>query len=64
MDDNATRDKIFKWELIRDDCDDEEMHQFLALLKRINGLMADDDDETQENERRKVSRRVKRHKTS
>ena len=37
---DATRDKIFKEDLIRDYWDNEEVHQFLVLSKRRDGLMA------------------------
>ena len=42
---DASRDRIFQREKTREECDDEEVYQFLFLLKRRNWLMADEADE-------------------
>ena len=53
MNDDATKDKIFKGELMREEFDNEEVHQFLLFLKRRNVLIVDEEDEIQESKWRK-----------
>ena len=56
----AARDRIFKGETTIEECDDEEVCHFLLLLKRRDGLIADEEDEAQESELIKVVRKEKR----
>ena len=62
--DDIIRDKILKGELTRDYCNNEEVFQFLALLKRRNVLIADNEDEMLKIEQRKFASRTKRRSTS
>ena len=45
INDDETRDNILNGDLRRDKCDDDDVCQFLLLLKRPNGLMPDDEEE-------------------
>ena len=48
----------------REECDDEEVCQFLILLKRPKGLMPDKEDELQTNEWKQVVFGAKKRCTS
>ena len=62
---DITRDRMFVGELTRDECNAEEVFQFL-LLKRKYGLKVDKDDEINENENesRMAMKKAKRQSTS
>ena len=60
VNENKTRDAIMKGELNRDECDDEEVYQFLRLLKRPNRLTLDEEDFVQMNEWKQVARKAKK----
>ena len=64
MKENDTRDNAMKEELNREECDNEEVRQFLMLLKRPKGLMPDNKNEIQLNEWKQVVRRATKRVTS
>ena len=41
INENNTRDAIMKEKLNRDECDNDDVHKFLQLLKRPKGLNLD-----------------------
>ena len=53
-----------KGELNRDECDDEEVHHFLKVLKRPKRLKPDEEDIMQKSEWKQVVRKAKRRSTS
>ena len=63
-DENKTRDAIMNGELNKEECDDEEVYQFLRLLKRSKRLMPDDEDCMQINEWKQVIRKAKKRRMS
>ena len=60
INENNTRDAIMKEKLNRDECDNDDAHQFLQLLKIPKGLIPDNEDDPQVNERKQVVRRAKK----
>ena len=62
--DNKTRDTIMNGELNRIECGEEDVCQFLKLLKRPKDLMLDEEDCMQVNELKQVVRREKKRSTS
>ena len=61
---NKTRDGTMKGELNRDECDEEEVCQFLNLSKIPKRLMLDEEDSTQMSEWKQVARKAKKRNTS
>ena len=51
-------------ELKRDKCDEEDVHQFLNLLKRTKGLTPDEEDHVDVNEWKQVVTKAKKRSTS
>ena len=47
INDDETRDNILNGYFDRDECNDDDVHQYLLLLKRPNGLMPDNEEEMQ-----------------
>ena len=64
MNENTTRDSIMNGDLNREDCDEEEMYEFLRLLKRPKKLIPDDEDYMQINEWKQVVKKQKKSSTS
>ena len=60
MNENKTRDSMMNGDLNREDCDEEEVCEFLRLLKRPKRLMPDEDDCTQINEWKQVVKMQKK----
>ena len=60
MNENKTRDLALNVGLSREDCDVEEVYEFLRLLKRTKKLTPHDDDCVQNNECRMVVKNSKK----
>ena len=44
MKEDEMRHNILNGEMNRDECDDEDVYQFLLILKRLNGLTPDNEE--------------------
>ena len=64
MNKDSVRDTMFAGEPTRSKFDEEEVCQFLLLLKQQNGLQADEDDEINKKEWRIVVNQVKMQRSS
>ena len=60
MNENKTTDSMLNGDLNKEDCDEEEVCEFVRLLKRPKRLTPDEDDCMQTNEWRKVVKKFKK----
>ena len=63
INEDKVRDSMFKGELNRDACDEDDVCQFLLSLKWPNGLIADYKEEWWESEWKQVVRNAKNWST-
>ena len=59
INDDETRDNILNGHLQRDECNDDDVHKFVLLLKRPNGLTPDKEEEMQVSDWKQVVRKGK-----
>ena len=64
MKEDETRHDILNGEFRRDECDNDDVHQFLFLLKIQNWLTPDNEEDMQEIEWKQIVRKVKKRSTS
>ena len=63
LNDDNMRDKIIQVTLNRKNCDDDNVHKFMCLLKRRANTQTDELKDTNEIEFRKVAQQSKRRST-